>query len=366
MARKPKITVSLQCLALYVARTLGVFAVAQYLTRKRLRILCYHGLSIGDEHEVVPYMFMRKETFERRMQILKKRRVPVIALDAAVRKLKAGEINSAETVITFDDGWASNLTTGLPILERFGYPACIYVTTEHLTAGAEAFNVALFYMLCRSRRRTLKLQNVHPRIDGTYDIAKDLQATTIALIDAAENAVPLLADRQQLLRPIAGALGMDLDRVLENGRFHLLRRAEIEELYRRGIDIQLHTHTHRLPDSDFDAMAEEIEQNRDALKGILGVVQSHFCFPSGKYYQRHLPWLMKLGIASATTCDPGLNDPGTPVMLLKRYVDSDQFSAIRFEAEICGLRELARNLRSSLKRYWPDRHPQVTDGSEFR
>jgi peptidoglycan/xylan/chitin deacetylase (PgdA/CDA1 family) len=339
----------LRSLSLYVLRALGAFAAAQYFTRHSLRILCYHGFSVGDEHEVAPVMFMRAETFERRMRILRKRRIPVLSLEEGVTRLQRGEIANAETVITFDDGWASNLTIAQPILERFGYPVCIYISTEHLTAGTEVFNVAVSYMMHRCGLDTLTLRGLHPQVDGSYEIGRDPAAATLQLIGAAERAWTLV-ERQRALRPIAQALGLDLDEVLMNGRFRLLSRADIQQLSRGGVNIELHTHTHRLPDHDFSAMAAEIEQNRRAITELLGTIPRHFCYPSGDYSEHHPEWLRKMGILSGTTCDPGFNDVNTSVMLLKRYLDSDHSTDIAFEAEICGVRELARRIRARVIR----------------
>jgi peptidoglycan/xylan/chitin deacetylase (PgdA/CDA1 family) len=333
----------LRLYVLYLLRAMGVFALALRLTRKQLRILCYHSFSHGDEHEFDPVMFMRAETFEQRLRILRQRRIPIITLDEAIRKFQAGQIGNAETVITLDDGWVSNLTIGAPLLEKYRCPACIYISTEHLEAGTEVFNVALRYMIHRSGREVLTLAGLHPQIDGNYDIGKDPNAAGQALIRAAESAFPF-AERQRVLHPIARALGFDLDQVLKDGRFRLLSRTEIQEAFGRGLDIQLHTHTHNLPDAEFDAMAGEIRSNRSAIADITGVEPHHFCYPSGQYSDRHPEWLRKLGIASATTCDPGLNGANTPVMLLNRFLDSDGKSAIAFEAEICGVLELARRL----------------------
>jgi peptidoglycan/xylan/chitin deacetylase (PgdA/CDA1 family) len=333
-----------RAVALYLIRALGGFTLAQRLTRKQLRVLCYHGFAIGDEYEVAPYMFMRAQTFERRMQILKRRGVAVVSLDQAVRQFTRGEIRNAETVITLDDGWASNLTIGLPILKKYGYPACIYITTEHLAASTEVFNVVLTYMLQRTSKETLTLQGVHPALDGVYPIRKNLDSTARALIAGAESAFPL-AERQRLLAPLAAALGLDIDEVMANGRFRLLEPHEIRTLFDAGIDIQLHTHTHRLPCDSFEAMQPEIEENRKAVKQLIGREQNHFCFPSGVYDRQHPQWLARLGIASATTCDPGFNGPNESVLLLKRYLDNEYESEIEFEAEVAGVRELARKLR---------------------
>ena len=331
--------------ALHGARLLGVFALAQYLTRRRLRILCYHGFSIVDEHEVMPHVFMRRETFVRRMQILKKRRIPVIELAEALNRLKAGKIGRAETVITFDDGWASNLSVAAPVLEESQFPACIYVTTEHLEAGTEVFNVVLYYMLCRTSRKTLKLEGLDPTIDGSYAIEPDPVAVQRTIIAAAERAFPILSDRQRLLVPISAALGFDLGETLRSGRFQLMHRSEIESMHRRGFDIELHTHTHRLPAGAFEQTEDEIVRNRRALAEIVGVNRNHFCYPSGEYSPQHLEWLRRLGIESATTCETGFNGTETDVLQLRRYLDSEGVSDINFEAEICGLRELARIIR---------------------
>lgn len=329
--------------ALYLLRALGFFTLARYLTRKQLRILCYHSFSIGDEHEVDPVMFIRPETFERRMRLLRKRGIPVVTLDQGVTRLRAGSISNAETVITLDDGWQSNLTIGAPILVKYGYPASVYVSTEHLQAGTGVFNVALYYMIRRYGGGALTLQGVHPQIDGTYVIDKDPKSATVTLIRNAERALPL-AERQQLLTPIAQALGANLDEVFRDGRFRLLSRAEMQQAMQSGLDIQLHTHSHRLPETDFDAMAREISNNRQMIVDVTGTVPRHFCYPSGLYTAQQAEWLSRLDIVSATTCNPGLNDSNSPLMLLKRFLDSETKSNIVFEAEICGVYELLRRL----------------------
>ncbi len=336
-------------LALHALRALGCFALAQYLTRKRLRILCYHGLSQGDEHLYLPYMFVHPETFEARLRILRRRGISVMTLDEAVRKLGAGRLDRACAVLTFDDGWESNLTVALPILERHGVPACVYVTTEHLDAGPEAFNVILLYMLLRSRRMRLELTGVHPSLDGAYDFGTDPHRAAIALIERAEAALPL-TERQRLLAPIAAALGLNVEEVLSGGRFRLVDRRAIEELARRGVEVEMHTHTHHLPDLSFEAMRQEIEDNRRILREITGREPRHFCYPSGLYSTRHPAWLRQLGILSATTCEAGLNDQRTSPMLLKRYLDNDQTSNILFEAQVCGLHDLLSSARRFFRR----------------
>src|SRR3984885_7013613 len=307
-------------------RLAGGFAIAQRITRAQLRILCYHGFSISDEHELAPFVFMRTETFARRMRILRKRGLAVVSLEEGVERLRANAIAGGETVITFDDGWASDLLV-MPLLENYGFPSCIYITTDHLSAGTEAFNVTLAQMIHRSKLETITLRDVHPQIDGDYAIARDPAAATARLL-AATGKIGSLQQCQQLLRPLAAALGLDYDAFVAGGRFQFLTQEQITALARSGVAIQLHTHTHHLPSESFDAMAGEIIENRAAIKRLTGLEPIHFCYPSGEYSPRHPEWLARLGVVSATTCDAGFNSAGDSLLLLKRYLDSEDTSDI--------------------------------------
>jgi peptidoglycan/xylan/chitin deacetylase (PgdA/CDA1 family) len=327
---------------------MGGFAIAQRITRTHLRILCYHGFSIADEHELAPHVFMRVETFARRMRILRKRGLSVISLDEAIERLRAEAITNSETVITFDDGWASNLLVK-PILERYRFPVCIYVTTEHLSAGAEAFNVIVSQMVQRSRVASITLRNIHPQIDGEYNVARDPAAAT-ALLLAAAGRIGSLQERQRVLAPLGEALGLDYPAFVAGGRFQFLSGEEITALAHEGVSIQLHTHTHHLPSVNFDEMANEIRLNRNAISELTGVEPKHFCYPSGEHSPWHPEWLARLGVASATTCDSGFNDSAASLLLLKRYLDSEHTSDIEFEAEVTGVRELLRRMRSNFNR----------------
>jgi peptidoglycan/xylan/chitin deacetylase (PgdA/CDA1 family) len=335
-------------------RLLGGFAIAQRITRTQLRILCYHGFSISDEHELAPYVFMRTETFARRMRILRKRGLTVISLDAAVDRLRAGAITGGETVITFDDGWASDLLV-MPILESYRFPACLYITTDHLSAGTEAFNVTLAQMVHRSKKDSISLRNLHPQIDGDYDVASDPAAAATKLLAATEK-IGSLQECQRLLGPLSEALGLDYAAFVAGGRFQFLSKDQITALAAKGVSIQLHTHTHHLPSGNFDDMAAEIRKNRAAITDLTGIEPTHFCYPSGEYSPCHPGWLARLGVVSATTCDSGFNDSGDSLMLLKRYLDSEYASDIEFEAEITGVRELLRRMRSALPALSAPRH----------
>src|SRR5437868_4737009 len=57
----------LKLVAFYGLKLLGVFALSGFLNRRSLRILCYHGFSIGSEYEFRPKLFMNPADFADRM-----------------------------------------------------------------------------------------------------------------------------------------------------------------------------------------------------------------------------------------------------------------------------------------------------------
>jgi len=64
---------------LLLARFLGFFRLARRITNKKLRILCFHGISQSDEHLFRP-MFITEETFLARLSFLHKEEYPVAHL----------------------------------------------------------------------------------------------------------------------------------------------------------------------------------------------------------------------------------------------------------------------------------------------
>ncbi len=88
----PRIEKTCKLAFLYFSRLLGLFYLSRYVTRRALRILCYHGFSLADEHLFRPSLFITPETFARRLEFLQKHLFPVISLETAVARLATGDL----------------------------------------------------------------------------------------------------------------------------------------------------------------------------------------------------------------------------------------------------------------------------------
>lgn len=73
---------------------------------------------------------------------LKAQGLEFVSLDEVVERL-SGPPAPAFAAFTFDDGFADNLTHALPVMERFGAPFTVYVTTGMVTRQIHAWWLAL-------------------------------------------------------------------------------------------------------------------------------------------------------------------------------------------------------------------------------
>jgi peptidoglycan/xylan/chitin deacetylase (PgdA/CDA1 family) len=341
---------NLKDLLLRTSKRIGLFAVARVLTRRGLRILCYHGFELADETTFRPQLFISLADFEERMRILTAGRYVVLPLQQAIDRLAEGTLPPGAVVITIDDGFYSVRSGAAPILNHFGFPATVYVTTYYVERPAPIFRLAVGYMFARAPRMRIEcgqrpwLPGGELRLDD--DAARARQIETI--IDFGERTCTE-EGRQRLCGELATLLLTDYDGLGDTRLLSLMNRAELLEVKSLGIDVQLHTHRHRFPAGDKQAAQQEIADNRRLLTQFVGGEFEHLCYPSGQYDPIQWDWLPELGVRSATTCDPGFNYRDTARFGLRRFLDSSTISPIVFEAELSGFLELARRCRTWLK-----------------
>jgi peptidoglycan/xylan/chitin deacetylase (PgdA/CDA1 family) len=332
---------------LRVLRALGGFRLARRLTRDGLRILAYHGFSLRDEHKFRGLLFMREYTFHQRLELLARQGYPVVSLDRAIEGLRRGDLPPNPVAITVDDGWHSFGAIAAPALKAHGFPATVYVTTYYAEKRTSVFNVLVQYLFWRAGIEVVDLADLGVGLQGRVrlsDVAQRQRA--IATVIERGDALPDAAAREELARRLAGVLGIDHQPIERQKMFRLLEMPELEALAAQGIDIQLHTHRHRLPPDDRAVVEREIADNRRALAPVASRDLNDFCYPSGEYDERLFPWLREAGIRSATTCESGFNYKDTEPLALGRFLDGENIALIEFEAELAGVLELARRWRA--------------------
>lgn len=329
---------------LKAAKAAGLLAAARARSARAVRILCYHGLWLGDPVFGGDSMFMRPATFRRRMELIRALGYPVVPLAAALDALcgKGPTLPPAAVVITIDDGWASTSIGMLPVLEALDMPATLYCDSAQLLRGGPRANVMAHYL-----DRVAALQ---PAAARTADIDFDgLAISRRAAADLTASA----DERLQAATALGTALGLDMHATLATRTFDYMSPVELAAAHARGLDVQLHTHNHTLGDMSRGAIESEVRQNRQSLARILSTPPESFnafCYPSGVTSDAAARTLAGLGLNSATTTVQALAWPGADMHLLPRLLDGENLSEIEFEAELSGFGDWLRAGRRAVRR----------------
>ncbi len=332
-------------LFLAVLKFFGVFWLARRWSAGKLRIIAWQGLSSSDEHEYDDATFLRPQTFARRLELLAHMGATVLPLDEAMDRLARGTLPALPVVLTIDGGWASSAGPMADALSRAGFPATLYVATDSTRRPFwPVYEVAVGWLLWRAgqtgRQAPVDLAPVDPRA-GTLDLSTEAQRQeALAKLRALGPSLNLV-ERTHLVTALAEALGEDLgSAALQSADYDALGT-----LAARGVDVQLHTHRRRMPPTEAQLSAE-LDLNRAHLRRASPRSLKHLSFPEGEYRPEQLDWLPRLGVSTAVTRKPGLNDARTPRLELRRFVDRERLSALELEATLCGVPEYLRSLRA--------------------
>ena len=319
--------------------TVGAFSIVRRSNwrRRRLLILCYHGISLDDEHEWDPQLYMSPETFEARLSRLKQVGCSILPLVEGLNRLRDGTLPEAAVSLTFDDGMHDFSAVARPLLRKYEAPATVYVTTFYSDFRHPVFGIFCSYLLWKGAHRTLDLHRLIP--SGTVHVLGLGSARRLARNQIEEHARRAQLDaaaKDALARRLAAELGIDYGALVQREILHVMSNDEITQLARGDIDVQLHTHRHRTP-REKSLFLREIVDNRIRLESLTGRPARHFCYPSGVYYEEFLPWLREAGVLSAVTGNPGLAHSKSEALLLPRVVDTQTKSLRDFESWASGV-----------------------------
>lgn len=304
--------------------------------RRKLLILCYHGLSITDEHEWLPKMFITPDGFRNRLQTLRKMGANVLPLGEAVAHLHTGTLPPNAVAITFDDGFHDFFEFAVPLLTEFQMPATVYLTTYYCDYRMPVINLVLNYILWKARRDSVELAEQGFAETQPVRNYTERQAVVKKLLDVFQRDQLTTADKNAVAERLAQRLGVDYDELRARRMLQIMSREEARLAFEAGIDLQLHTHRHRTP-RDKSLFEREISENRERIQELTGREPVHFCYPSGDYSPEFFPWLSEMGIRTATTCERGLAGKDSQDLLLPRFLDDSSVDLIRFQSFVAGV-----------------------------
>ena len=309
--------------------------------RRRLLILCYHGVSTADEHEWNGELYIPPTLLRQRLRYLREHQYNILPLNEACEKLTNGTLPPRSVAITFDDGARDFASTAVPILRELDVPATVYLTTYYSDVRLPVFDVVLSYVLWRGRHVRVDLSSLCDTRAPLWAQTPDERAHATRILHACAVARGLDATgKNALVASVAARLGVDYDEVLASGVFQIMSPNDVASLPADLVDVQLHTHRHRTP-RNRELFMRELHDNASRIRAIRDARRlDHFCYPSGDYDGAFLAWLREAGVEYATTTLPGLASPDHDPLLLPRLIDTAARSELAFEAWASGLADL--------------------------
>jgi peptidoglycan/xylan/chitin deacetylase (PgdA/CDA1 family) len=115
-----------------VYRSIGEMATtvgADEIPERTLRVLMYHKVNDVEGNSVTVPVSL----FEEQMAQLRELGYTPVSLDRVIdHYLDRAPLPPGAVLITFDDGYRDNLANAVPILQRYGYPAVLFVPIGYL------------------------------------------------------------------------------------------------------------------------------------------------------------------------------------------------------------------------------------------
>jgi peptidoglycan/xylan/chitin deacetylase (PgdA/CDA1 family) len=304
--------------------------VSPFGQRARMSVLIFHRVLAAQDPLFPGEMYARR--FDEICGWLKDW-FNVLPLDAAVHRLRYGNLPERACCITFDDGYADNLAIATPILQKHGLTATFFVATGFLDGG-RMWNDTVIEAVRHCRAERLALGGL-----GEYSLASVHERRQA--IDALLGKIKYqpLEQRRQVTEEIARAADVQPARDL------MLGADGVRALREAGMQIGAHTVTHpilaRLTLSEArDEMRESQRFLQDLLKERVGL----FAYPNGKpgadYLPEHVVLARELGFDAAVSTAWGAASERTDSFQIPRFTPWDT------SRSAFGLR-LARNLWSS-------------------
>lgn len=319
--------------------------------RERLLILCYHGISLDDEHQWRPQLYMPAGLLEQRLETLRAMRCSVLPLGEALTRLRSRDLPPRSVAITFDDGTYDFYKQAFPLLRKYEYPVTVYQTTYYTDHEMPILNLTCSYMLWKRRGERLsgaQELGLSEPVDLSTELGRHRIVRTLIDRSDTENLTGL--QKNEIAHRLADGLGIDYSAFANTRMLQLMNAKEVAEVAKNGVDVQLHTHRHRTPEDEV-LFRREITENRERIRALTGREASHFCYPSGVYRQEFVAWLKKDDVLSATTCDAGLAGRDDNPFLLPRFVDTTGRSQTEFESWLSGVGSLVAVRKAASQRY---------------
>lgn len=343
MSIKHRIKLSLRDAWAWTLFHTGLHALVDRAMPRRLLILAGHCVSAPSNASLTGDMRIRGEDLERILAWFA-RRYEVTTVGEGVRRIREPGRRSL-VALSMDDGYVDNRTHLLPILERVGVRATVYLESRPLSERRVNWSHKFFWILDRLRPEDLAARYAeHARDARSVDLLRAAKARSYDLKRVLKYEAPP-ADRSRAIDALFAELGGDERRLCDD---LYMSWDDARALRDAGVELGGHTVHHEILSRLDPAQARaEVEGGRRELLAELGGGAESFAYPFGRrwdYAPETRDVVRASGFASAATTHAGTNGPASDPYELKRVMIDEGARLELLVAEACGGFDLLRRI----------------------
>lgn len=295
----------------------ALLALSPLGRQQRLSILIFHR--VLKERDWMRPGEPTEAEFAWQMQLLQ-RYFTVLPLSQAVQMLRENRLPPRAVCVTFDDGYADNATVALPVLQRYGIPATVFVAAGYLNGG-RMWNDTVVESLRLYDGDELDLSRLGMPIypTGTDELRRK---AAYGIISERKYMEPSL--REEIANHVAQLTASLPDKLM-------LTTEQLLTLHQQGVEIGGHTFSHPILCSLPPEQArEEILRGKTELESIIGEPLRLFAYPNGRpgkdYNQEHVAIVKQAGFDAAVATSWGVSSAKSDFFQLPRFTPWDKSS----------------------------------------
>jgi len=308
-----------------------------------LAILTYHGV-VETAQPIPDPCMVPIDDFSRQMHFLREQ-FDVLPLDEAVSRCRDRRVQRPIVAITFDDGYQNNHDMALPVLEKLGLPATIYLTTGFLDTDTTIWTGLLQHAFTVTRLKRLEWRGRQWTLDSLT--ARETCLREIKAEIKSHPQASLFATVAELTQLLTDSDRIALD---ASSPYRMLDAESLQRLAKSNC-IQLGAHTHQhfvLSRIEREMQRSEIRISKQAVETITSKPCRMFAYPNGRpedFNDDTLAILDDCGFEFAVTTTEGLcNATSFSPFRLPRLPVNGQSSFSQFKL---GLFNIPGRLRNS-------------------
>lgn len=285
---------------------------------RRVRILMYHRVEyLKDDYNM---QAVTPVNFERHMKYLRDH-YDILSLETPMGSWFEGQSNDA-VIVTFDDGYYDFLQNAVPVMEKYGIPATIFVSTGNIDSQYENWTDSILRAVFSDTKQRDSYTFETEYYRGKFSTGNWAEKYKFYQMIRKLFIVSSADKRKQYESQLLDWAGLT-----RNGRQsrRIMSAGELQKVSaRKGISIGAHTVTHcSLKHQELSEQEYEIRESKKMLEKITGQEVKLFAYPFGTkddYSDMTIKYLKEAGFEKAVVAYPGFMSEKTSIYELNRFM----------------------------------------------